>query len=35
MNPLKELRDLNLANGTPDDVRELLSDFKILCVPFL
>lgn len=34
MNPLKELRDLNLANGTPDDVRELLSDLKILCVPF-
>lgn len=34
MNALEKLRNLDFANRTPDDVRELLSDLKILCVPF-
>lgn len=34
MDALEKLRNLDFANSTPDDVRELLSDIKILCVPF-
>ena len=34
MKALDKLRKLDFASSTPDDVRELLMDLKILCVPF-
>lgn len=34
MNALEKLRNLDFANTTPDDVRELLSNLQILYVPF-